>query len=344
MQTNIPIAKQPFIVASKRKKNSPPEETILQQDICLLPQKLNDISEMIQSNSTFDNEKITNLTQAIDNLASVLTNKLDTIIDLLKSRQPTPLASSTTAVNLQPIGTLEKLRDLKNARNSSVYKLSYNKTHSEVYTNGLKQNPILVPKKLCETIGVRDPGEMQDIKNKRTIRKVEDEIEMLQYHSKIHESKIASMDKKAEELINNISNVEEKNRTYQKWRQLISLGQENIEKKWSQKKIFLQSDKHIIALGTRHRVQQHYDEHNKPRQSFNDFSSNLLANQSYSRVASETTSNVQHCRTSCMDNLPDVDMESEWTVVQNPKNSQRLQGSPRLNQRLSKSSTSQAFH
>lgn len=333
MQTNIPIAKQPFIVASKRKKNSPPEETVLQHEISSLPQKLSDISEMIQSSANFDDGKIMDLTHAIDNLTKVLSEKLDTIIDLLKTSKSLPSANYKNVTNHQPIGTLEKLRDLKNARNSSVYKLSYNKTHCEVYSSGLIQNPTLVPKKLHEPIGIRDSYEIQELKNKRTVRKIEDEIELLRYHSKIHDSKIASIDKKAEEVINNILNAEERNRTTQKWRQLISLSQETIEKKWIEKKIFLQSDKHMIALGTKRRMSHH---HNEP---------GLITNLQDHRTIARAPINLwQRNTTTHSVNAQDVDMESDWTVVQNQKNSRRFQGSTRLNQQLSKSSTFPTYH
>lgn len=333
MQTNIPIAKQPFAIGSKRKKDSSCEEQVLQLELSSLPQKLNDIGNMMQTVATLDNNTATDLTNAINSLAKVLNDKLDTIISLLQTGREKNKNVDEISFNARNT-TLEKLRDLKNARSSSVYKLSYNKTHSEVYSNGLTQTPKLVPKKLHEFIHFRDTEDMEELKKKRTVRRIEDEIENLRYHSKIHENKILSIDKKANEILDNILPVEERSRMASKWRQLTSIGQETIERKWKHKQIFLQSDQHMTTLGTKHRQQNSFangttgeqtisrDKHCSSTAPLNCWTKPLQPNFSQQREQSTDTYSPG-----------DIEMESPWTLVRNPqKNFQRQQRSPRLNQ------------
>lgn len=324
MHTGIPIAKEPFSTALKRKKDSSKDSStddqLFQQDLLTLPQKLSNIEDLIQSNRLCDNEKFNDLLSAVSNLTKVVSEKLDTIISLLKT--PTKSYSDNIVTKTVPDNStvLEKLRDLKNARNSSAYKLSYNNSHKEIYSSGLAQTPQLVPRKLHEIINSRDSEEMQRLKKRRTIRKVEDEIETLSYHAKIHESKIMSIDVKANNLLNTIQNDEERSRISKKWRQLITFGQEAIEIKWKQKRIFLQSDKHLIALG------------NKYRDTGFSFASNGLP-QTKDRVIQDNHAiYYQPSQQSSSATPQDVDMDAEWTEVRNSKNGRRQQRSPRLNQ------------
>lgn len=333
MQTSIPIAKQSFVFASKRKKNSPSEDILLQNELSSLPEKLTNIGELIQSSTSTGSGNFTELAHAINNLKEVLTEKLDTIISLLKTRKNVPTTSESSQRNQQANDTIDQLRNLKNARNSSVYKLSYNKTHCEIYSNGLNEHPTLVPKKLHEVINNRDSQDIQELKNRRTIRKVEDEIEMLRYHASIHESKVYSIDKKAEEILNIISNPEEKTRTSYKWRQLITMGQETIENKWKEKKIFLQSDKHMIALGTKLRPQMYRNEHNTQKQFYNRGWPSQDTNSKNCWATTQSPLKLQR------DNKPihstnaqDVDMDGDWTFVTHQKNLRHLERSPRLHQ------------
>lgn len=329
MQTSIPVAKQPFATASKRKKDSSHDDQFLQQELLSLPEKLADIESLIQTNRDSNDESFNELISAVNNLTKVVSEKLDTIILLLKSPNKNTSVKDATVTSPQTNTVLEKLRDLKNARNSSVYKLSYNNTHKDIYSNGLLQNPQLVPRKLHETINARDSDEMLQLKKKRTVRKIEDELETLSYHAKIHESKIISIDSKAHELLENISNLEERNRVANKWRHLVAFGQEAIEKKWQAKRVFLLSDKHLIALGNKQRETSSFFNSNSRQRSLCRY------NQENCDKSWKTTvqpSSHQNQMEASSFSQQDVDMDSEWTVVRNSKNSLHQQRSPRLHQ------------
>lgn len=329
MQTNIPIAKQPFTTASKRKKDScSSDDQFLLQELSSLPQKLSNIESLIKTDCSCNTETSNKLIVAVDNLSKLISDKLDTIILLLSKPSKVTNECLTSIPKQQTNTVLEKLRDLKNARSSSVYKLSYNNTHREIYSNGLLQTPQLVPRKLHEIVNFRDNNDVQELKKKRTVRRVEDEIETLSYHAKIHESKIASIDMKANDILKNISDCDERTRVSCKWRQLVSFGQESIENKWEQKRIFLQSDKHLIALGSKQLATSSFYSNESPQQR--NHHSQFISNEPLKlpRQHYETQSREEHATLTPQD----VDMDSGWTTVQHSKNWQRQQRSPRLNQ------------
>lgn len=319
MQTNIPISKQPFAV--KRKKESNSEDSTLLQELTSLPEKLASATNGIQTSLLSNCDRTNELTTAINNLSQMLSQKLDKIIELLTTPKPLPNVDCPKIPNAETSKIVENLCVLKNARNSSVYKLNYNVTHSEVYQAGLSTTPVLIPKKLHEAINNNEAEELKNLKMKRSVRKVEDEIERLSYHSKVQESKIASIDKKARNLLASIESPEERKQVTKKYEHLISLAQESIENKWAKKRQFLQSHEHLIALGIKHNSKsQAFESTRTPVESSAQRQYHLLreSNSQYTRAAAPVSSH-------------DVDMdESEWTHVTYQKNRDFPKRSPRL--------------
>ena len=195
------------------------------------------------------------LANSINNLSAVLSTKLDKIILLLEngsSVHSTTLNVNNTAVtsSFSMDKTVEQLCALKNVRKESVYKIAYNANHAEIYRLGLLEEPKKVPHNLHETIHKNDPDTLKEIKVKKTIHNVNSEIEELLYHKSIHENKVCTIDRKAVAIIDSIPSEEIRNKTREKWNLLIRFGEENVQKAWLKKREFLQSDKHLIVLGT----------------------------------------------------------------------------------------------
>ena len=171
----------------------------------------------------------------LTDVLSSLSAKLDRIICLLESNNgyaqnignttySQAVQKNISSINHENNSSLmDKLRDLKNARGDSIWKREYNKRHAAIYSNGLQQQPQQIPKKLHEPINYNEPDELKTIKVRRSLRKVEDEIEKLQYHQKIHEEKIRRIDLRAHDLMNEILDNANKNKVQDNWN-TISLG------------------------------------------------------------------------------------------------------------------------
>ena len=107
-----------------------------------------------------------------------------------------------------------------------------------------------MPRKKHEIIHQADSAALKEIKIKKTLHNVESEIEELLYHKSIHENKVSSIDTKAMSLIDSISNEEVRNKTRDKWFFLVKAGEASVQKSWLKKRTFIESDKHLIVLGS----------------------------------------------------------------------------------------------
>ena len=228
------------------------ESSMLVKEISRLNNVLNDtVSSLVK----LPDLVVEPLASSINKLSTVLSTKLDKIILLLENRSSVPSttldvnnAAATSYFNVDK--TVEQLCNLKNLRKESVYKIAYNDNHAEIYRLGLLEEPKKVPHKLHERIHKSDPDTLKEIKIKKTIHNVNSEIEELLYHKSIHENKVCAIDRKAVFLIDAIPSEEIRNKTREKWNLLIRYGEENVQKAWLKKREFLQSDKHLIVVGT----------------------------------------------------------------------------------------------
>lgn len=211
------------------------------------------LTQMQTSMAQFTEQISNNLCSAITTLTNTMNEKFDKIISLLENTSNSTQNAMEVPVpqtnSIDSAAMLSELRNLKNARNESLFKLAHNITHAQVYSNGLEQTPQLVPKKLHEPVLHTDSDELKEMKNRRTLRNVEDEIEKLNYHKKIQQNKIAVIDAKAKTVIQSITDTSAQAHILANWNAITKRGEESIENKMQKKRQFLEGDNHMVELG-----------------------------------------------------------------------------------------------
>jgi hypothetical protein len=194
---------------------------------------------------------------ALNNLSSIVASKMDRLIQVIETQHNFGAMSNQMEVNIphsidpetEYITFREKLRQLKEDRNNSFYKISYNKTHADIYKNGLINSPQSVPNKYHAQFYEDDEIAQRESKKNLTIAKIEYEIGEHLRHCSIHENKLKMVDEKVVQVLANVQNNDVKERLSKNWAMIIQRSEEIIKKKWETKTEFLKST-HMVELGS----------------------------------------------------------------------------------------------
>ena len=253
----------------QKKKSSDNIETIENVINCKKARVMEEVKTVMKETSTIisglcfsDTLYSKDIVDSINNLSNGICSRLDKIIYLLETdRQKADFNTDkkvnnahneiVTSSRNNNIGVLKELKDLKNKRNEHYYSYKMNVTKMSVYEENLNSDPIRIPIKLHEKIDHNEHENIKNIKINLSKEKVKSEIEKHRINAKVHEDKIRNIENSAKEKINSIKDKKLKTSCQNNWNNITKYGDISVNRKWERKREELNSDNHLVILGSK---------------------------------------------------------------------------------------------
>ena len=227
---------------SKRLCDSDNNESIPLFTLESLEDMFNNLSQKFVPNNS-------DLEESIKNLHSMVSEKLDTIIFLLRSFKGDQTTNYPSTSN-HTKSYYSKSIDFQLDKYCSDYKDTYfchlrHADIAEIYDNNLKSEPIKVPHKFHVKISKLDSNEIIQNKKELCLMKVNNEINKLKILSNQEKVRMNEIENKVNSLCVSQKTEDE---IRAKWNKMKEAAILKCERSWETKRNFFYSDKHLMLI------------------------------------------------------------------------------------------------
>jgi len=190
-------------------------------------------------NVTSIDRKLSAIIGLLSELKSILSHNTN---ESFVQQERMDLQNENKHINTSHNTIKSELCALLTSRKKVYQRMTRNHHIIEIYTENLQSEDPLIPKKFIERINAYDTPEIIEYKKMKSIKNLQNNIEMIKIYADGQRKTISNIDEKALNLHLNNSELE------QLWKTTLNRDIVQIEKEWPNKAAFFNSPKHTMPI------------------------------------------------------------------------------------------------